>query len=239
MGFSTPLGPNWALQKNRSQTWFGTNGFQPVEDFLLEKIEAVSGNKESQKANTTPRPRWWIHHRNLWIPVPTPHLRKKNTTKIPSIKAVYFTVWEIKQYPNFHTKKSKPKIQGDKNRFRNGWIWWNSNQVSSVETQWHPWRLTSEGWNFPHHLHQRSAPFGLCRKPGHHGCVCVKPSSHHVLQHLPVMPGWGWTCPSQAGDLGVFCNGKEAPENTRIFFGWTDAFTTASWDLLDDNSQPL
>ena len=47
-----------------------------------------------------------IHHRNLWIPVPTPHLRKKNTTeKIPSIKAVYFTVWEMKKYPKFHKKK--------------------------------------------------------------------------------------------------------------------------------------
>lgn len=106
-----------------------------------------------------------------------------------------------KNIQNFTKKKNKPKIQGDKNRFRNGWIWGNSTQVSRVETQWHPWRLTSEGWNFPHHLHQRSAPFGLCRKPGHHVCVFVKPSLHRVLPHLQVMPGWGWTCPSQGGDL--------------------------------------
>lgn len=180
--------------------------------FCWKKIWAVSGNKESQKANTPTRPRWWIHHRNLWIPVPTPHLRKKNTTeKISSIKAVYFTVWEIKNIQNFQkkkTKKNKPKgrfvcfVLGRIKKQVSEWMnlmklksgFKGGNPVTPLKT--HIRRLKN-----PSPFHQRSAFFGLCRKPGHHVCVCVKPSSHRVLPHLQVMPGWGWTCPSQGGDL--------------------------------------
>lgn len=199
-GFLHPLGLSQKIvPKNEWDEWLSASW----RFFLLERIEAVSGNKESQKANTpnatsmvNTSPESMDSSSNT-----TPAEEKHHGEDSKHQSCVFYGLRDEKISKISPKKKNKPKIQGDKNRFRNGWIWGNSTQVSRVETQWHPWRLTSEGWNFPHHLHQRSAPFGLCRKPGHHVCVFVKPSLHRVLPHLQVMPGWGWTCPSQGGDL--------------------------------------
>ena len=202
--------PPWALQKNPSKKWFGTNGFQPVEDFFL--LEKNLGRKwqqrkpESQHPNTTSMvntsPESMDSSSNT-----TPAEEKHHGEDLKHQSCVFYGLRD-KKYPKFSKKKNKPKgrfvcfVLGRIKKQVSEWMnlmklksgFKGGNPVTPLKT--HIRRLKN-----PSPFHQRSAFFGLCRKPGHHVCVCVKPSSHRVLPHLQVMPGWGWTCPSQGGDL--------------------------------------
>ena len=101
--------PPWALQKNRSKKWFGTNGFQPVEDLLLEKIE---GRKWQQRKPESQHPQhdldgeyitgiygFQFQHHTCGRKTPR---RRFQASKL----CIYSTVWEIKCIQNVHKKKA-------------------------------------------------------------------------------------------------------------------------------------